>query len=63
MANYLTLDKKITREDALKPLIKIHPDKDKDFNAFLDSFNDPFSLIPEDVKPDSDEYIHFRYNI
>ena len=55
--------KKITREDALKPLIKIHPDKDKDFNAFLDSFNDPFSLIPEDVKPDSDEYIHFRYNI
>ena len=55
--------KKLAKEELLKPLLKETGDKETEINSFLDSINDPFALIPEGVKLDSDEYIHFRYNI
>ena len=55
--------RKVDRDEILKPLLKERADKEIKIREFLDSLTDPFSLIPDDVKPDSDEYIHFRYNI
>ena len=55
--------KKLDRDEILKPLFKERADKEKEIKDFLDRFVDPFSLIPEDMKPDSDEYLHLRYNI
>lgn len=55
--------RKLVKEDLLKPLLKEKGDKEAEINNFLDSINDPFALIPEGIRPDSDEYIHFRFNI
>lgn len=55
--------KKLSKEELLKPLLKEKVDEVNKINDFMDSINDPFSLIPEGVRPESDEYIHFRYNI
>lgn len=55
--------KKLDRDEIFKSLFKDRADKEKEIKDFLDKFVDPFSLIPEDMKPDSDEYLHLRYNI
>lgn len=55
--------KKLDREEALKIVLKNHPDREKDINEYLDSVDEPFKLMPEEVKPESDEYNHLRYNL
>ena len=55
--------KKIEKEEMLKNIQKNKAEEETKIKDFLDSINDPFSLIPEEAKPNSDEYIHFRYNI
>ncbi len=55
--------KKLKREDFAKYIKKEAPEQEREIIAYLDSCTEPFKLMPEDVKSDSDEYIHLRFNL
>ena len=55
--------KRLSLDDLFTTLNHKFPNKEKEYEEFVNQFSEPHQLIGDDIAYGSDEYIHLRYNL